>query len=64
MKLGNVLGEHHYKKSLQYYESALVCFQMSMPDQYNEAGIAKTQYKLAVHFTRSKNYQRALYDLP
>ena len=60
MKLGNVLGEPLYKKSLQYFEDALLVFQMSIPDQYTEAGRAKTQYKLAVHFTHTKNYPRAL----
>ena len=60
VKLGNVFGEPHYKKSLKCFEDALLVFKMSMPDQYNEAGMAKTQYKLAVHFTRSKYYQRAL----
>ena len=64
MKLGNLLGEPHHRESLQHYENALLCFQMATPDQYNAAGIAKTHYKLALHFTRSKNYQRALYDLP
>ena len=68
--LGNVatkqagfLGKVYSDKSLVYFKNALQSFQAAAPDKYSAAGLAKTHYKIAVHFIRSPDLDGALYGV-
>lgn len=62
-KQASFLGKAHFNESLEHYENALRYFQGAIPDSRSSAGIAKTHYKLAIHFMRSQNYERATHHI-
>lgn len=60
-KQASFFGQPYLDESLGHYENALLHFQRAVLETRSAAGIAKTHYKLAIHFLRRHDYERATY---
>lgn len=62
-KQASFFGQPYLDESLGHYENALLHFQRAVLETRSAAGIAKTHYKLAIHFLRRHDYERATYEV-